>query len=66
MTDRPHDAALPASAPEQAPSRVRESLDAWLQAALSLGRDGLHEHVAVPSAKGGYRVVIRKIAGTQR
>ena len=66
MTDRPHDDPLPASEPAQTPSRTRESLDAWLQAALSLGRDGLHEHVAVPSPKGGYRVVVRKIAGTQR
>ena len=66
MTDRPQEASPPASAPDDTPSRTEQSVEAWLQAALSLGRDGLHEQVAVPSPHGGYRVVTRSIVGTRR
>lgn len=61
MTDK--QTPLPVSPPKQsAPPSNTGRADVWMKAALSQGAaSGLREQVAVPSPKGGYRVIERDV-----
>ena len=61
MTDK--QIPLPVSTPKQpAPTSNTGRADVWMRAALSQGAVvGLREQIAIPSPKGGYRVIDRDV-----
>ena len=66
MNDQAQAVPSPEHPARREPARSTESIDAWVQAALSLGSGGLREQVAVPHPLGGYRVVTRAVGGIRR